>query len=98
MRILFNEAHFGWDEALGRTPRTVAYTNHTLLAEAFEKWPVTRFQTMLPCYQINRWLLAKMTLKRAERCAPSFLTISAVKSAVSLSLCATFFLEATTTT
>src|SRR5262247_704625 len=62
MRILLDEAHLGWDEAWDLTQRTLAYTNHTLLPEALEKWPVEWFETMLPrqleiIFEINRRLL-----------------------------------------
>ena len=48
MRILLDEAHLGWDEAWDITQRTLAYTNHTLLPEALEKWPVRWFEAMVP--------------------------------------------------
>jgi starch phosphorylase len=62
MRILLDEAHLGWDEAWDLTQRTLAYTNHTLLPEALEKWPVIWFERMLPrhleiIYEINRRLI-----------------------------------------
>ena len=62
MRILLDEAHLGWDEAWNLTQKTLAYTNHTLLPEALEKWPVQWFQMMLPRHleiilEINRRLL-----------------------------------------
>jgi len=62
MRILLDEAHLGWDEAWDLTQRTLAYTNHTLLPEALEKWPVIWFERMLPrhleiLYEINRRLI-----------------------------------------
>ena len=48
MRILLDEAHLGWDEAWDSTVRTLAYTNHTLLPEALEKWPVELFELLVP--------------------------------------------------
>ncbi len=62
MRILLDEAHLGWDEAWDITQRTLAYTNHTLLPEALEKWPVEWFELLQPrlleiVYEINRRLL-----------------------------------------
>ncbi len=62
MRILLDEAHLGWDQAWDLTQRTLAYTNHTLLPEALEKWPVAWFEMLLPrhleiIYEINRRLL-----------------------------------------
>lgn len=61
MRILMDEARLGWDEAWDLTQRTLAYTNHTLLPEALEKWPVEWFELILPrhleiIYEINRRL------------------------------------------
>jgi glycogen phosphorylase len=62
MRILLDEAHLGWDEAWDLTRKTLAYTNHTLLPEALEKWPLAWFEIMLPrhleiIFEINRRLL-----------------------------------------
>ena len=62
MRILLDEKHLGWDEAWNITVRTLAYTNHTLLPEALEKWPVDLFALLIPrqleiIYEINRRLL-----------------------------------------
>src|SRR3984893_11234717 len=62
MRILLDEAHLGWDTAWDLTQRSLGYTNHTLLPEALEKWPVAWFETLLPrhleiIYEINRRLL-----------------------------------------
>jgi glycogen phosphorylase len=62
MRILLDDAHLGWDDAWSLTRRTLAYTNHTLLPEALEKWPVEGFEVLVPrqleiIYEINRRLL-----------------------------------------
>ena len=62
MRILLDQAKLGWDEAWGLTTRTLAYTNHTLLPEALEKWQVRLFEWFLPrqlelIYEINRRFL-----------------------------------------
>ena len=62
MRILLDEAHLGWDQAWDITQRTLGYTNHTLLPEALEKWPLAWFESLLPrqleiIYEINRRLL-----------------------------------------
>jgi starch phosphorylase len=65
MRILLDEAHLGWDHAWDLTRRTLAYTNHTLLPEALEKWPLWWFEALLPRHteiilEINRRLLAEV--------------------------------------
>lgn len=53
MRILVDEEGLSWDEAWDITTHTVAYTNHTIMAEALEKWPIDIFQRLLPrVYQI----------------------------------------------
>ncbi len=62
MRILLDEAHLGWDQAWDLTRRTLAYTNHTLLPEALEKWPLRWFEVLLPRHleiilEIDRRLL-----------------------------------------
>ncbi|MFO0800909.1 MAG: glycogen/starch/alpha-glucan phosphorylase [Gemmataceae bacterium] len=62
LRILLDEAGLGWDQAWDLTVRTLAYTNHTLLPEALEKWPVELFEWLLPrhlelVYEINRRFL-----------------------------------------
>ena len=59
MRILLDEAKLGWDEAWDLSKRTLAYTNHTLLPEALETWPLEWFQVLLPrqleiVFEINR--------------------------------------------
>ncbi|HZA92568.1 MAG TPA: glycogen/starch/alpha-glucan family phosphorylase, partial [Gemmatimonadales bacterium] len=78
MRILLDEALLGWDEAWDLTRQTLAYTNHTLLPEALEKWPHAWFELLLPRHleiilEINRRLLADVRARfpgddgRAER-------------------------------
>ncbi|MFI4941674.1 MAG: glycogen/starch/alpha-glucan phosphorylase [Burkholderiales bacterium] len=62
LRILLDEAQIGWDRAWDLTRRTLAYTNHTLLPEALEKWPLVWFEVLLPrhlelVFEINRRLL-----------------------------------------
>jgi starch phosphorylase len=62
MRILLDEAHLGWDDAWDLTQKSLGYTNHTLLPEALEKWPLAWFEIMLPRHleiilEINRRLL-----------------------------------------
>jgi starch phosphorylase len=48
MRILIDEYNYGWDEAWNIVTHTFAYTNHTVMAEALEKWPTHYIQTLLP--------------------------------------------------
>ena len=62
MRILLDQAKLGWDQAWDLTKRTLAYTNHTLLPEALEKWPLQWFAALLPRHleiiqEINRRFL-----------------------------------------
>ena len=53
MRLLIDEEGLGWDEASRIVQRTVAYTNHTIMAEALEKWPCHMVEQLLPrCWQI----------------------------------------------
>ena len=68
MRILLDDAHLGWDQAWDLTKKTLAYTNHTLLPEALEKWPAAWFEVLLPrhleiIYEINRRLLDEVRLR-----------------------------------
>jgi len=66
MRLLMDEYGLGWDEAWSITSRTMAYTNHTLLPEALEQWPVRMFSQLLPrlleiVYEINARFLAEVS-------------------------------------
>jgi starch phosphorylase len=71
MRILLDEAHLGWDQAWDITRKTLAFTNHTLLPEALEKWPRKWFQDLLPrqleiILEINRRFLNEVRVRFPE--------------------------------
>ena len=68
MRILIDEYRLSWDEAWDITTRTCAYTNHTIMSEALEKWPIELFSRLLPrIYQIveeiNRRFIGLIEMK-----------------------------------
>src|ERR1700685_2738114 len=68
MRILLDDAHLGWDPAWDLTKKALAYTNHTLLPEALEKWPVAWFEVLFPrqleiIYEINRRLVDEVHVR-----------------------------------
>ena len=67
MRLLMDEHHLGWDEAWNIVSQTFAYTNHTILAEALEKWPIDIFQGLLPrIYQIVEEINRRFTILLRE--------------------------------
>ena len=83
MRILVDEEQIPWDDAWNITKNCCAYTNHTILAEALEKWPVHLFKRLLPriftiTEEINRRLLIEIASKYGED-APQIYQMAIVK-------------------
>lgn len=83
MRILVDEEGIEWDDAWRITKNCCAYTNHTILAEALEKWPVHLFKKLLPriytiTEEINRRLLIEIAHKYGEN-APEIYQMAIVK-------------------
>ena len=68
MRILMDEEGLGWDEAWEVTTKSVAYTNHTIMAEALEKWPIELFSRLLPrIYQIVEEINRRFLLEVGQK-------------------------------
>ena len=73
MRILVDEEGLGWDEAWEITTKTCAYTNHTIMAEALEKWPIEIFSG---CFResTRSWMRSTAVLYRRSRNATGGMT------------------------
>ena len=68
MRILMDEHYLNWDEAWEVTNKCCAYTNHTIMSEALEKWPLELFSRLLPrCYQIIEEINRRFILEIQEK-------------------------------
>ncbi|MBR1441520.1 MAG: glycogen/starch/alpha-glucan family phosphorylase, partial [Lachnospiraceae bacterium] len=72
MRVLMDDYHLSWEEAWKITTHVCAYTNHTIMAEALEKWPIDLFSRLLPrIYQIveeiNRRFMAEIRMRYADQ-------------------------------
>ena len=73
MRILMDEEGLGWDEAWEVTTKCVAYTNHTIMSEALEKWPIELFSRLLPrVYQIIEEINRRFILEIQAKCPGNY--------------------------
>ena len=73
MRILIDEEGLGWDDAWAVTTKCVAYTNHTIMAEALEKWPIELFSRLLPrVYQIIEEINRRFILEIQQKYPGNF--------------------------
>ena len=68
MRVMMDEYDMGWDESWEEVRQCMAYTNHTVMAEALEKWPVNYVQTLIPrCYMIIEEINRRFNLEMTAR-------------------------------
>ena len=73
MRILIDEEGLGWDQAWDITTKCCAYTNHTIMSEALEKWPIELFSRLLPrVYQIIEEINRRFILEIQQKYPGNF--------------------------
>lgn len=82
MRLLMDDHRIGWDEAWQITNKTISYTNHTLLPEALETWPIELFQRLLPRHLDIIYRVNEENLAAAERHAPGDIRFRASASLI----------------
>ena len=71
MRIMIDEYGYGWDESWNEVRHAMAYTNHTVMVEALEKWPVNYVQTLIPrCYMIIEEINRRFNIEMNENNVP----------------------------
>ena len=70
MRALMDDEKMGWEEAWDITTKTFAYTNHTVLSEALEKWPMSIFEPLLPRISMIIWEINRRLLERLNTVYP----------------------------
>jgi starch phosphorylase len=70
MRVLMDEQHMEWEQAWDITTHTIAYTNHTIMPEALEKWPVDMFKPLLPRIYMIIEEVNRRLLEDVRRCYP----------------------------
>ncbi len=70
MRVLLDVAHMGWEEAWDITTHTIAYTNHTIMPEALETWPIDMFQSLLPRIYMIVEEINRRFLEDVRQCYP----------------------------
>jgi len=78
MRLLMDEQHLAFDEAWDITRRTIAYTNHTLLPEALESWPLPLFERMLPRHMQIIYTINAKVLREARKAGMDDAAIAAI--------------------
>lgn len=68
MRVMMDEYGYGWDEAWNEVTKCMAFTNHTVMPEALEKWPVNYVQTLIPrCFMIIEEINRRFNIEMTQR-------------------------------